>query len=220
MYRHDHDACPFDGTERKYYKLDLSTSGDFLLCTTNKEYTLNDDPDGTITWSVTPSNRTTPSSDSGNPAVIKASSGTVFGYCYITYNLTTCGNASYQIISDSFWVGKFHTTVVTGQAAVCPDELYTYTAQVPGGHSSSYNYDWTYPGNWIWQAEMENWIRLKTPKYDPDYGTVRVSIENECGWSNYSGITVYPGYCGGYFSVFPNPADDYVEISIEESKMV
>jgi len=214
LYRHDYDACPYDYSERQYYKLDLSVSGDFLLCTSNKEYTLNDDPDGTITWSVSPSNKTTPSSGSGNPAIIKASSGSVYGYCYITYNLTTCGNASYQITSDSFWVGKFHTTVVTGQAAVCPDELYTYTAHPPGGHDPVYEYDWTYPGNWIWQWEMENWIRLKTAKYDPDYGTVRVEITNECGESNPSGITVYPGYCGGYYMAFPNPSSSYVDIDV------
>ncbi len=55
----------------------------------------------------------------------------------------------------------------------------------------------------------------------PDYGTVRVSITNACGTSGYSGITVYPGSgCGGYYSLYPNPASDNVTILINEDTSV
>jgi hypothetical protein len=88
---------------------------------------------------------------------------------------------------------------------------------VPGGHSSSYSYSWTYPANWYNNGKVQNSINLQTPS-SPVYGAVRVSITNTCGASGYSGITVYPGYnCGGYYSLFPNPASDIVNIEIDES---
>ncbi len=44
---------------------------------------------------------------------------------------------------------------------------------------------------------------------------MRVSINNGCGASGYSGITVYPVDCGNTtsaFVVYPNPADDQINI--------
>lgn len=214
-----------DPTSKGTVKLDIIRrqyiSGPFLVCTSNSTFTLHNRPSGTtVSW--TPSSNLSYVSGQGtNSYTVKAASSSTFGWGWV--EATIDGDRGDVIFREDFWVGKFESTVVTGQAAVCPDELYTYTAQVPGGHSSSYNYDWTYPGNWIWQAEMENWIRLKTPKYNPQYGTVQVEITNVCGTAGPSGITVYPGYCGGgggYYSMSPNPADDYVEISIDESKLV
>ena len=45
------------------------------------------------------------------------------------------------------------------------------------------------------------------------YGTVRVSITSQCGTSNYSGITVYPGNCHS-IAIAPNPASDNTTVTI------
>ncbi|MCD6566013.1 MAG: T9SS type A sorting domain-containing protein [Bacteroidales bacterium] len=200
------------------YSISSTISGSFVICLGySSSYTVNNVPsNSTIFWENS-SNITRISAQSSNPCTF---SSTANGSGWIRVKIRNNTDNSFVTLPQyPIWIGKFDATVVTGQAAVCPDELYTYTAQVPGGHSSSYNYEWTYPDNWIWQAEMENWIRLKTPMYNPQYGTVRVEITNVCGTAGPSGITVYPGYCGGYYRVFPNPADDYVEISIDESKL-
>jgi hypothetical protein len=51
--------------------------------------------------------------------------------------------------------------------------------------------------------------------YNTQYGTVRASINNGCGASGYSGITVFPGSgCQSYsYSYFPNPGED--ELTVE-----
>ena len=124
--------------------------------------------------------------------------------------------------SEEYGFGIFNNAVITGTTGVCPDSYYIYTCQVPGGHSGTYSYSWTYPSNWMWPFQADNTIRLKTPMYNPDYGTVRAKITNACGTSSeYSGITVYPGYnCGGYYMASPNPTVEYTEIDIasEEAK--
>ena len=193
---------------------DLTINGSYLVCySPNKTYTIDGDPaSSSFDWTKS-SNLTQVGGSTSASYVVHAISTSVYDDAWVNVEVSK-GACTWEIQKD-LWVGKFQATAVTGTAAVCPDELYTYTAQVPGGHSSSYNYDWTYPGNWIWQAEMENWIRLKTAMYNPQYGTVRVRITNTCGTSGYSGMTVYPGYnCGGYYMAFPNPGSNYVDIDI------
>jgi hypothetical protein len=91
--------------------------------------------------------------------------------------------------------------------------MYTYEAVIPGGHSSTYSYSWTKPSNWSVMAQYDNFTRLYVPQYNPQYGTVRVSITNACGTSGYSGITVYPGYnCGYYFVYYPNPTNSDLKV--------
>jgi hypothetical protein len=73
----------------------------------------------------------------------------------------------------------------------------------------------------MYPYQYQNKIQLQTPS-NPNYGTVRVSIKNICGTSGYSGITVYPGYCGeggGYYITSPNPADSYIVIDVDKEKI-
>ncbi|MFP4092783.1 MAG: T9SS type A sorting domain-containing protein, partial [Cyclobacteriaceae bacterium] len=109
--------------------------------------------------------------------------------------------------------------IVSGTTGVCPGNQYTYTASASGT-----SYSWTYPSGWTKVFQAGNQIVLYVPSYNPQYGTVRVSITNSCGTSPYSGVTVYPSYsCGGYltageFIIYPNPADE--QLSIEKSNIL
>ncbi len=191
-------------------------SGDWLLCFSSKSYTLQDPiPSSTIVWNCS-SNITRISAQGSNPCNFQANSS---GAGWIKATIySQCDNID---IIYNVWAGKFENTIVTGTAAVCPNSVYTYTAQVPGGHQPGYSYSWTYPSNWYNYGQNQNSIILQTP-YSPYYGTVRVSITNSCGTSGYSGITVYPKPygCGGYFSMYPNPASDEVTIMLNKTTSV
>jgi len=119
-----------------------------------------------------------------------------------------------ETLFKDLWSGIFIIPYVTGTPDVCPNSLYVYTALIPVGNPSSYSYEWNYPSGWYKNGQWDNNIQLRTPQYNMTYGTVRVSITNECGSSVYSGITVYPGYCGGYYMAFPNPSSSYVDIDV------
>jgi hypothetical protein len=45
-------------------------------------------------------------------------------------------------------------------------------------------------------------------------------INNRCGASGYTGVTVYPGYsCGGYYySFYPNPANDELTVAVLDDR--
>ena len=178
------------------------------------DYTLDNVPSTvSVTWNATPCYLFQNCSGTGTTANIKAASSSSSGPGTITFTVQTgCGNIQ---ISKNIEVGPFNSAyiTVTGTAPVCPGNQYVYTAYPPTGHRPSYSYSWTYPSGWFVEGQMDNWIRLRVPQYNPNYGTVRVSITNYCGSSNYTGITVYPGWgCGGYYSVFPNPSDSEIEI--------
>ena len=190
-------------------------SGPVVLCTAGSTYTINNlQSCCTISWNCG-SYVSKVSAQGSNPCIFKATGN---GETYIEatiYDNSSCG--SFVLPRKTIWAGIFQNIVVTGQTQVCPNSLYTYTAQVPGGHSSSYTYTWTYPSNWLYPYKNQNTIQLQTPS-NPNYGPIRVSITNCSGTSGYSGITVYPGSgCGGYFMLFPNPASDEVNITINEN---
>ncbi|MCJ7446776.1 MAG: S8 family peptidase [Bacteroidales bacterium] len=192
--------------------LNPTISGPFLVCSTDTTFNLDNLPGGsTVTWNKS-SNITIVSSTSTSCTVVANG----IGNGWVEANIT--GICNPITLRKDVWVGTFESTYVTGQAAVCPDSYYTYTAQVPGGHSPTYSYSWTYPSNWYNYGQYQNTISLVTPMYNPDGGTVRVSITNDCGTSGYSGITVYPDYnCGGYFSLYPNPASEIIIITNKKS---
>lgn len=219
LVQHARDDGPagYQMYNRKYYRLNPGISGSTEALCSNQERTFTSNT--TITGSsyswTKDDTRLDYVSGSGTISYrIKAKNTS--GNAWVQLQITTPSGEVATTPYKYFWIGIFANNVVTGQAAVCPNSIYTYTAQVPGGHYPSYSYSWTYPSNWMYSYQYQNTIRLQTPMY-PYYGTVRVSITNACGTSAYSGITVYPGSgCGGYYSLYPNPASDNVTILINE----
>jgi hypothetical protein len=191
----------------------------FVCYSPNATFILHNRPSGTNpNWTYNTSLLSYVTGQGTNNFTVKAKTQYVYGvggWVKATISKGSCDLLNFQ--KDGFWVGRFQNTWVTGQAAVCPNTTYLYTATVPYGNPSSYLYSWTYPSNWTTVETFQNKIWLRTPS-NPNYGTVRVSIKNDCGWSDYSGITVYPGYCGGggYFTASPNPANDYLDIAADE----
>jgi hypothetical protein len=187
-------------------------TGPFLICSSGSTYTIPNLPSGhTITWVPGPYlTRTSP--PGSNPCTFTSNGN---GSSYIGATISSDCGVNFPLVNLPVWAGKFESTSVSGQSGVCPNSIYNYTAQVPGGHQSSYSYSWTYPSNWMKNNQYQNTVTLQTPMYNPAYGTVRVSITNSCGTSGYSGLTVYPGGgCRTYFTIYPNPASDNLTITM------
>lgn len=166
---------------------------------------------------------TTPVSTNNQRINVKAPSTNGAGSISVTARRTGSTVLDSETLTRDLWSGIFSNPYVSGTSAVCHNSSYNYTAQVPYGSASSYSYSWLYPSGWYNYSQTNNTITLQTPTLASNmtYGTVRVSITNECGASGYSGITVYPGYnCGGYYMAAPNPASSYTDIDIasEEAK--
>ncbi|MFC0263297.1 T9SS type A sorting domain-containing protein [Fontibacter flavus] len=137
--------------------------------------------------------------------------------------------------SSDFWysqkrnfsvqIGPFNQTQVSvsGSGMVCNGNSYTYTANVPTGHQSGYTYNWTYPSGWSVQNTSNNTITFFLPSSNNTYGPVRVSVNNGCGATHLTGITVMPCsymYSSGDFIIYPNPSDGelFVEYDVNDNR--
>lgn len=123
-------------------------------------------------------------------------------------------------------VGPFSLTQVSvsGPGTVCNGNSYTYTAIVPTGHQNGYTYDWTYPSGWTVQNTSANTKTFYLPSSNNTYGPVRVSVNNGCGATLHTGITVQPCYymfSSGDFKIYPNPSsgDLFVEYDTENNQL-
>jgi len=197
-----------------------SISGDFLICNTNETYTLNNVQSGAnISWSKS-NNLTYLSGQATTSYQVKPTTTSTFGVAWVEASISGIG-CDNIVIRKEIQLSKFSTSdmSVSGTPGVCPGNWYTYYSNVPGGHQAGYTYQWIKPANWTIQSQGQNYITLSVPQYSqPDYGTVSARVNNGCGgWSNYSGLTVYPGYgCGGSgyysYSVYPNPTSGILTI--------
>lgn len=182
-------------------------SGPGAVCTSGSSYILNNLPPNTsVSWQSS-SNISVVSTGVNTCTAYKTSSGS--GYIR-ALNCGSMVSTTYPVTCDAF-----SAVPVSGQSGVCPGSLYTYIANVPGGHYPGYGYTWTYPSGWMNNGQNQNQILLQTPRYNMTYGTVRVSVTSCNGSSGYSGITVYPGGgCPHYFTIYPNPASDDISIKM------
>ena len=195
--------------------LDISGFGFPIVCNSNSTFTLQNRPAGTtVSWSKS-SNLTYVSGQGSDNYTVKAASSTTSGVGWVEATIEGCGSF---VPREEVWVGPYNTSIIymSGTYGVCQGELYTYTLNLPNGHQSGYTYQWNKPNNWYINNQGTNWISLRVPQYStPDYGVVEARVNNGCGWSPYTGVTVYPGYsCGGVYSysVFPNPANSSLTI--------
>lgn len=122
-------------------------------------------------------------------------------------------------------IGAFsqYQVSVSGPGMVCNGNSYTYTANVPTGHQNGYTYNWTYPSGWTVQNQSANTITFYLPSYNNSYGPVRVSVNNGCGATDFTGITVQPcsyTMSSANFKIYPNPSsgDLFVEYDNKENQ--
>lgn len=139
---------------------------------------------------------------------------------------SSLGNSWYSTKRDFFiQIGTFSSSQVSvsGAGMVCNGNSYTYTANVPTGHQNGYTYNWTYPSGWTVQNTSANTKTFYLPSSNNSYGPVRVSVNNGCGTTPLTGITVFPcNYMmsSGYFKIYPNPSsgDLFVEYDTESNQ--
>jgi hypothetical protein len=219
-YRHAVGDCPYTFGGLVHYKIPIT--GQFLKCVSASQgYSTLNISGATYSWSATRS------SISGSGYSVTGT-GTSAGPETITVQISSpfSGTTVNGIIST--WVGPFNTayTGVTGQIAGCMGQFYQYVATMPGGAAGGYSYTWTKPATYNWQSGTNApnvWISI--PYQGAQGGTMRVDINNGCGWSGLSGITVYPIPCGGGFAAsgesakaYPNPnSQSTLNVSVDKA---
>jgi hypothetical protein len=179
---------------------------------TNGTFTLNNPP-GVVTWSVTPSNLVTPSSDTGAVANITKISN---GNATITFNLG-CANGN---PSFTFHTGPYSSSdyPITGPSSASCNSYVYYSIPTLTGVTSI---NWVWPSGWTYVSGQNTPnLALRT---NSSSGVVSVGVNNTCGQSGsyatkYTSVT---GFCGfSAFAVYPNPASGELTISFADTATI
>ena len=82
------------------------------------------------------------------------------------------------------------------------------------------DYDWDYSGWSHFEVGAKDFVFFVSVPYSFTYKDIKLRAANQCGESEWRTERFYPNQsCGYFFSYSPNPADDYVEISPDETKL-
>jgi len=209
-------------------------SGPSLVCTSNSTFTLHNVPPGDgVTWSVNPGYLVSSYSGTGSTAIFHSVCNYI-GNAKITFTIS--GSRGPVVVSKDFISGgpdyndvELDVYYSTGEPApnyggtflLCP---YTYYHIYLDNNSScsTSGYNWTIPSAWTKAYTYQNMISVYTGSTPG--GNVIVKAQTccpDCG-SDVQILSDYFGTywnCGGYyFSMSPNPADDYVEITAEKDQ--
>ena len=205
-------------------------TGPSVICTSNSTFALQHrPPSSTVSWTRSTNLRYVSGQGTDNYTV-KAywySAGWGGVQAIIT---STCGETIISI-SKAAWVGNpvsddlgILNTDNYPDNTLCggdQNELIAYYTYNSGSSQPAIlDYDWDYSGWSHFEVGGTDNISYVTVPYSFTYKDIKLRAANQCGESEWKTERFYPNQnCGYFFSFSPNPADEYVEIRIDESKL-
>ncbi len=181
-------------------------TGVITVCTSNTTINLRHGPatGATVTWTVTPASRFTPSSGTGTAATFRATTSSP-GTGTISFTINSgCGTTTvFRNININLTPVRMSPTTYPGPYAT----IYAEIDPVPGALS----YEWYLNGQF---QQVSSHNHEFTVDDCGNYSTgVRVRT-SACGWSAISTI-YFTVTCSGNFAIYPNPADE--QLTIEQT---
>ncbi len=211
----------------------LSITGPSVVCNTNSSFTLHSLPSGSsCTWLFSGGNLVTPSSGNDTIATFRGTSCSNIGKGNLIFTVTK-GTCSAQIVkSDIIINGPPYQDVtlsvldsygqtIPDQSLLCP--YTTYHMYIHNNSScSTSNYIWDIPAGWTLHYTYNDMASINTN--DSPWGNVVVKAQTCCTGCG-SNVMIHSAYfgeswdCGqGLFTIYPNPAADYIEIHVRIEK--
>lgn len=207
--------------------LSPSVSGGSPLCTSSRNYTINNIPAGyDVVWSVEPANLVAQSTGTGRTATLRAASSGSKGYVNINFDLIDNDCAIMSVVKR-VWVGSPNTSNAQINGGGTLNWYATYGFSVSGDLFAN-RFEWVIPSGWQISAFGNKRSASITPTTTGQHN-IYVRAYNNCGFSYLQSIQVCVkgnGYsCGGsggggdpggphpYIVINPNPVQDNLEIT-------
>jgi len=196
-------------------------SGDMMVCySSNRTFTLNNYPSNTsVSWSCSNNLSTVGSTTTTYTVHAYSSSSTGIGWvqAYITDPNQGCNPITPLTIRLNPWVGVPTLSYVSGPYEGYTETHYDYYAYPYNleayasyywSLSPSYNYSMYTYSNY---ADIIYW--------EPDSYQISARAENTCGSTDW--IPTYTSIYSGYgFFIYPNPASDFISITMNDTKAI
>jgi len=221
------------------YDPNMNITGPSLVCTSNSTFTLSSlPPSSTATWSFSPGYLVTPSSGNGTSAVFRGANCSYIGEGTLTFTINRPGCFPLQMTKREIVVNgpdysdiELNVLYSDGRPApksgstwlLCPYTHY-HIYLINNSSCQTSNYNWTIPSGWSLNYQYLNMISIYT-NASPG-GNVIVKAQTccpDCGSSVTINSTYFGTYwdCGyGFFTLYPNPANNYIDIDINREKII
>lgn len=219
-YVNSNSGClfQFDGIS------DISGNGSMCVNTT-RVYTIDVPVEASITWSLTNSHATIISGQGTNSVTVRGqSNGSVQLRATVDLNGTVCTNiikakdlAVGTLIPADFRLRDPFTN--NPVYFLCRDQP-TYVKIAHDGGINPIDWQWNVSGAYItYDNAYSDHSRVTLRPYSYNV-TVQVRAQNSCGWSQWGNVSPDIISCGGFFAVYPNPADTEVFIATNTESTV
>jgi hypothetical protein len=192
-----------------------TTGSDPVCYSGSKTFTITDVPDDVSSLSVDISSNLHLISWTSNSVTVRAKYSTSSGEGWLQpkYNMD-CSHTLYCAKTE-VWVGKPATPTISGLNYIYCDESNWYFLDAESVEWG--DFDWTTSANLdIIGSTTGHKAEVEPDTEESGYGTVYVDVNNNCGTSS-DNHSVY--IICGFFMMMPNPADDYVDIIADQSKI-
>jgi|WetSurMetagenome_2_1015567.scaffolds.fasta_scaffold10608_3 hypothetical protein len=209
--------------------------GPSYVCSGGTQFTLNNIPQelqNNVSWAITPTNSSSPSSGSGCTASITPASY-VGKNCKVTFTLTYNGTSTFE---KNFVINGPRDDLVSisvldsyggtppkygGTYYLCPNTTYSFTYNNYDTGCTTSDFEWDLPYGWSENWNYNNTVSINTNDYPS--GMLDVKAKTTCCSPN-TRVIVYTQYlaegqCEGDFMLYPNPSDDFVYIDINKNKI-
>ncbi|OGS40252.1 MAG: hypothetical protein A3K77_03805 [Euryarchaeota archaeon RBG_13_31_8] len=214
LVKHTPQQCPFyPNSQIKYYRLDpyVTGSSDELCANQERTYTSNTTISGsTYSWTRNTSFLDYVSGQGTTNYRVKAKSG-VKGNAWVRLQITTPSGEVATTPYKNFWVGKPSPTITGEQYPEC-DDINWYFLD-PEDKWGTYYWSVT-SGLTIIGSRYGYKAQIRAD--EEGSAVIYCDVTNDCG-TDYGSLAVYVDCFG--FKMSPNPADDYLEISLDENKV-
>ena len=201
----------------------ISYSGPSFVCYSGADFSINL-PTGTVTWDPPSDNLIRVSDQGSNPCTFRAINTTTSGTGTIQATINTgCGNVTLPAIT--VWVGLPSATGLDIQNPYnYPNTTLMKGAQnqliaFPSNPVSITTFEWNYNGWSHFEVGGRNFVSFVTTPASFTYKDVLLRGCNTCGNTSWYSERFYPS--GQYLmSIYPNPANEYIELTIEPTEAV
>ena len=186
-------------------------SGSSVVCSSNSTYTINNLPAGTtVSWTASPASLFSITNGTGTNFTTSPISSYTSGNGVISATITnTCGGQN-LMMDRTVWVesSNFEPPIEQLNPA-CTDAEVTFVYPPKNAQT----YEWSVSGGTIISGRYSHTMKMIAPSGG---AIVQLAIYSACFYNvNSLAFIEYGPGCGGFFSVSPNPSDDYFEVSYQ-----
>lgn len=221
LMEHDYDECPYwvEGAQnREYYERFIVSGPNEIVCSNVYYDVPNTYGQGySVTWST--NDKLSINNQNNYCAEVYPVSS---GEGIVTANIYKSGYAPTHSENKTVSTNvdlPYPPTGMFNEGLLCVNSPQIFFVLIDNINENIINYDWEVSGEGALTSGQGTRI-ISIESYGPGYLTVAVRAENLCGYSDYYSEDFYIDYCDyGMFSLYPNPASDYVEVSISSPEI-